>query len=162
MKKLLCIFGAAAAAVWLGLLPFQATDAARLLPTQTVLLRKDGARYTVDVGAGVRGMGSTLTAALSALQEQTAGTVFFDTCEQLLLAGDTDALLPEIAGAEAFRPAADVYTVSAEPEIDKVSDYLNSHHGGVTVSDLRAAMAEEQPLRVPKLTEVGGGYRIIA
>lgn len=162
MKKLLCILAAAAVAGWLGLLPFQATDVARLIPTQTVFVQKDGTQYTVDVGAGVKGTGSDLKTALSALQEQTAGTVYFDTCGQVLLAGDTAALLPEIAAEEAFRPAADVYTVSAEPAIDRVSDYLNSHHGGVTVSDLRAALAEEMPLRVPVLTEAGGGYRIVA
>lgn len=162
MKKLLCIVGIAAAAGWLGLLPFEATDVAELIPAQTVFIMKNGGQYTVDVGAGVRAVGDTLKSALRALQEQTAGTVFFDTCEQLVLMGDTEALLPEIAAEESFRPAAGVYTVSEQPEIGAVSEYLHSHHGGVTVSGIKAAVAEGQQVNVPRVEPVGGGYRIVA
>lgn len=162
MKKLLCFLGAAAAAGWLGLLPFEATDVAQLIPAQTVFIMKDGTQYTVDVGAGVQAVGDTLKHALDALQEQTSGKVFFDTCEQLVLMGDTDGLLPEIAAEEAFRPAAGVYTVSSLPKIDEVSEYLHTHHGGLTVSGVKAAVAAGQKVTVPRVEPIGGGYRIVA
>lgn len=162
MKKLLLVLGAAAVAGWLGLLPFHATDVADLIPAQTVFVMKNGSQYTVDVGAGVQAVGNTLKNALNALQEQTSGSVFFDTCEQVVLMGDVDALLPEIAAEESFRPAAGVYTVSSMPEADALSEYLHNHHGGLTVSAVKAAVAAGQAVTVPKVVPVGGGYRIVA
>lgn len=162
MKKLLCLIGAIVAAGYLGLLPFKATDVADLLPAQTVFILKDGSRYTVDVGAGVRAVGDTLKSALDALQEQTAGTVYFGTCEQLVLMGDTEELLPQIAAEPEFRPAAGVYTVSEMPDPDAVTDYLGKHHGDLTLCEVKAALAEGTPVSPPRLVPVGGGWRILA
>lgn len=162
MKKLLCIFGAVAAAGWLGLLPFEATDVAELIPAQTVFIMKDGTQYTVDIGEGVQAVGTTLQQALGMLQEQTAGTVFFETCEQVVLMGDTEQLLPELAQQEAFRPAAGVYRVSQKPKIDELTSYLNTHHGDVTVSKIKAAVAAGETIRVPYIVSAGGGFRLLA
>lgn len=162
MKKLFWILGLAAAAAWLGFLPFQATDVANLIPAQTVFVLKDGTQYTVDVGAGVQAVGKTLKDALAALQEQTSGTVFFETCEQVVLMGDTDTLLSDVAAEEAFRPAAAVYTVSVPPDIGALSDYLHSHHGELTVSKVKAAAAVGETVKVPQVEVIGGGYRIVA
>lgn len=162
MKKLLCVFAAVAAAGYLGLLPFDAHDVADIIPAQTCFIMKDGTQYVVDVGAGVKAVGDTLKKALDALQEQTAGSVFFGTCEQVVLAGDTETLLADIAREDAFRPAAKVYTADAPLDIDGVSAYLHSHPGGVTVSDARAAAAEGTQISVPKILPTDGGYRTVA
>ena len=162
MKKILLVLGAAAVACWLGLLPFHANDVADLIPAQTVFVMKNGAQYTVDVGAGVQAVGDTLKNALSALQEQTAGSVFFETCEQVVLMGDTESLLPEIASEESFRPAAGVYAMTSEPDAEALSEYLHTHHGGLTVGDVKAAIAEKKTVEVPTVQPVGGGFRIVA
>lgn len=162
MKKALCLVAAVAAAGYLGLLPFEATDVADMIPAQTCFIMKDGKQYTVDVGAGVKAVGDTLKKALAALQEQTAGTVFFGTCEQVVLSGDTEALLSDIACEDAFRPAAGVYTADTLPDIDGLSAYLHNHPGGVTISDVQAATAEGTPVQVPRILPAGGGFRTVA
>lgn len=162
MKKLLCILGAVAAAGYLGLLPFEAHDVADIIPAQTCFIMKDGTRYTVDVGAGVKAVGDTLKKALNALQQQTAGSVFFGTCEQVVLVGDTEDLLADIVREDAFRPAAGVYTADTAMDIEELSAYLHNHPGGVTVSDVRAAAAEGTPVSVPKITSAGGGFLTVA
>lgn len=162
MKKVLCLFAAVAVAAYLGLLPFKATDVADLIPAQTAFIMKDGTTYTVDVGAGVSAIGNTLKKALAALQEQTAGTVYFGTCEQLVLLGDTEALLPEIAGETDFRPAAGVYTASEMPDADAVSSYLHNHHGDLTINDVKAALAAGEKVMLPQIVPAGGGFRILA
>lgn len=162
MKKLLWLIAAVAIAAYLGVLPFKATDVADLIPARTAFLMKDGTQYSVDVGAGVRAVGSTLKEALTALQEQTAGTVYFGTCDQLVLMGDTTALLPEVAAEPEFRPAASVYTAAEQPDAEAVSAYLQNHHGDLTLGDVKAALAEGVAVRPPQLVSVGGGFRILA
>lgn len=162
MKKLLCVFAAVAVAAYLGILPFKATDVADLIPAQTAFLMKNGTQYTVDVGAGVQAVGSTLKGALEALQEQTAGTVYFGTCEQLVLMGDTEALLTDVAAETEFRPAAGVYTASEMPDPDAVSAYLHNHHGDLTLSEVKAALAAGEKVMLPQIAPTGGGFRIIA
>ncbi len=162
MKKLLCVFAAVAVAGYLGLLPFKATDVADLIPAQTAFIMKDGTQYTVDVGAGVRAVGSTLKQALELLQEQTAGTVYFGTCDQLVLMGDTQTLLPQVAQEEAFRPAAEVYTASSVSDTDAVTAYLGTHSGELTLCEVKAAIAEGTPVTLPQIVPAGGGFRILA
>lgn len=162
MKKLLCLIAAVAVAAYLGLLPFRATDVAELIPAQTAFIMKDGTQYTVDVGAGVRAVGDTLKKALERLQEQTAGTVYFGTCDQLVLMGDTEDLLPQVVEEPEFRPAAKVYAASEMPDTDAVTAYLGTHKGELTLCDVKAALADGAQVSLPQIVSVGGGFRILA
>ncbi len=109
MKKLLCgllVLGALAA---LGLLPFKGTDAAKLLPVKTVIVTKSGESYTVDIGAGVRAVGRTLSEALERLREEVTGRVFLPTAEQVILTEPAEEAAEAVAEESAFRPAAGIY-----------------------------------------------------
>ena len=157
----LCALGA------LGLLPFRKTELASLIPVKTVLVTRSGEVYTVDIGAGVRGMGRTLSEALEALRERVTGAVFLPTAEQIIIIGmeESDSryadTLAAVAEEPTFRPAAGLYRCP-EPELDAdaVGAYLSNHASNVTVMKIRGALAEGERPALPVIRESEGGYLV--
>ena len=164
MKKILRLLLAAAVLTVLWRLPFRGTDAAKLIPVKTVIVTRSGDRYVVDVGAGAKGLGRSLSAALADLRAGVSGEIFFPTAEQVILAGEA-AGDPEALKAAAeepeFRPAAGVYlSPEADPDPEAVGNYLRSHPADTTVMEVRAALRAGRTPRVPLLLERNGGYRV--
>ena len=161
MKKMFVILFAAAAFWALGLLPFRATDAAKLLPVKTVVVMKSGDEYVVDVGAGVRAIGRTLSEALERLKEEVTGEIFLPTAEQVIVRGADAETVEAAAEEEAFRPAAGFYqTPIADPDPEALGDYLASHQSNYTILDARAALAAGEEPAPPRITAADGGYRV--
>ncbi len=161
MKKLLLLLLAAALLCALGLLPFHAEDAAKLLPVRTVIVTRSGGAYTVDVGAGVRAVGRTLAEALERLREEVSGLVFLPTAEQVVLTEPAAEAAEAVAESEDFRPAAGVcVTPDPAPDAEALSVYLEAHPLRTTVLDLRAALAEGRAPTLPRLVASDGGFRI--
>lgn len=161
MKKLLCgllVLGALAA---LGLLPFKGTDAAKLLPVKTVIVTKSGESYTVDIGAGVRAVGRTLSEALERLREEVTGRVFLPTAEQVILTEPAEEAAEAVAEESAFRPAAGIYrTPEPAPDAGAFGEYLASHPSNVTLLDLRIALAAGEQARIPTVRAADGGWTV--
>lgn len=168
MKKLLFILFAAAAFWALGLLPFRGTDAAKLLPVKTVVVTRSGDRYVVDIGAGVRAVGRTLSEALERLKEEITGEIFLPTAEQVIItepAGETPEAAEETVEAvveeTAFRPAAGIYrTPVAAPDPEALGAYLASHASNYTILDARAALAAGETPALPRIVPADGGWRV--
>ena len=161
MKKLLVLLAAVLALGALKLLPFRAQDAAKLLPVKTVIVTKSGDQYVVDVGAGVRAVGRTLSEALARLREELSGTVFLPTAEQVVLTEPAEEAAEAVAEESAFRPAAGIYqTPEPRPDANALSAYLASHPSNYTVLDLRAALAAGSAPALPRLIPADGGWRV--
>ena len=161
MKKLFFILMAGAAFWALGLLPFQATDAAKLLPVKTVIVTRSGDSYTVDVGAGVRAVGRSLAEALERLREEVTGEIFLPTADQIVVTEPANGAVEAVAEETAFRPAAGIYlTPEAEPDPEALGEYLASHPSNTTLLDLRVALATDRVLRLPRILAAEGGYRV--
>lgn len=161
MKKLCKLLLAAGILTALGLLPFRAADAAKLLPVKTVIVTRSGAEYIVDVGAGVRAVGRTLSEALARLREEVTGLVFLPTAEQVILTEPAEEAAAAVAAESAFRPAAGIFrTPDPAPDAEALSAYLASHPSNVTVLDLRAALAMGRQPRIPVLRQAEGGWRV--
>lgn len=161
VKKLFLLLLAAALLCALGLLPFHAQDAAKLLPVRTVIVTRSGDAYTVDVGAGVRAVGRTLAEALERLREEVSGLVFLPTAEQVVLTEPAAEAAEAIASSDAFRPAAGVcVTPDPAPDVEALSAYLEAHPLHTTVLELRAALAAGQTPSLPRLVASDGGFRI--
>lgn len=161
MKKLLRILLVCALLGALGLLPFHASDAARLLPVKTIVVTRSGEEYIVDIGAGVRAVGRSLTEALARLKEEVTGVVFLPTAEQIILTEPAEETAEAAAAEEAFRPAAGIYrTPDPEPDARAMGAYLSTHTSNTTVLDLRAALAVGRELRLPVIRAAEGGYRV--
>lgn len=145
----------------LGLLPFRATDAAKLLPVKTVIVTRSGDSYTVDVGAGVRAVGRSLAEALERLREEVTGEIFLPTADQIVVTEPANGAVEAVAEETAFRPAAGIYlTPEAEPDPEALGEYLASHPSNTTLLDLRVALATDRVLRLPRILAAEGGYRV--
>ncbi|MBR6376795.1 MAG: hypothetical protein IKS05_03410 [Oscillospiraceae bacterium] len=161
MKKLLFVLLAAAVLGTLGLLPFRAVDAAKLLPVKTIIVTKSGEEYTVDIGAGVRAVGRSLREALDRLREEVTGEVFLPTAEQVVITEPGDEAVEAVAEESEFRPAAGIYrTPEPFPDAKALGAYLESHPSNVTILDVRAALALGQRPRVPVIRAADGGFRV--
>lgn len=144
----------------LDLLPFRSKELADLLPVKTVIITRSGAEYTVDVGAGVKAVGDTLSEALKRLQEQTSEDLFLPTAEQVVLTEPADEAAEAVAEESAFRPAAGICrTPDPAPDPNALGRYLQTHPSDYTIVDLQAAIAEGREPEIPVILPVGGGYR---
>lgn len=161
MKKLFSLLAVLAILALLGWLPFHAHDVAELVPAQTIIVTRSGDTYTIDIGAGVRAVGSSIKSALAALKEQVSGVLFFQTADQILLVGASPQDVAQAAAEPAFRPAAKLY-LSQDPGLDpgKVTAYLAAHEEGVTLSQVRASQLCGEALTVPTLYPTDGGFVI--
>ena len=162
MKKLFVLLLAAVVLGSLGLLPFHAVDAAKLLPVKTVVVTKSGDEYVVDIGAGVRAVGRTLGEALDRLREEVSGEIFLPTAEQVVVTEPAEEAVEAVAEETAFRPAAGIYrTPDRAPDPEALGNYLASHHSNVTILEVRAALAQGQTPVVPTIRRTaGGGYQV--
>ena len=161
MKKLFVVLLAAAVLGAMGLLPFRAVDAAKLLPVKTVIVTKSGEEYTVDVGEGVKAVGGTLRQALDRLKEELSGTVFFPTAEQVVITEPADGAVEAVAEETEFRPAAGIYrTPEGFPDVEALGAYLDAHPSDVTILDVRAALAQGRTPAIPVVRAADGGFRV--
>ena len=161
MKKLLVLVLIVAVLSALGLLPFHATDAAKLLPVKTVIVTRSGEEYVVDIGAGVRAVGRTLSEAVERLREEVTGEVFLPTAEQVVITEPVADAVEAVAEESAFRPAAGIYrTPLPSPDAAAVGEYLASHPSNMTVLDVRAELAAGREPRLPRLVPANGGWRV--
>lgn len=168
MKKLMFILFAGAAFWAMGLLPFRAADAAKLLPVKTVIVTRSGDQYVVDVGAGVRAVGRSLSEALERLKEEITGEIFLPTAEQVIITEPTDETaatagetVEAVAEETAFRPAAGIYrTPVAAPDPEALGAYLASHASNYTILDARAAIAAGESPTIPRIVPADGGWRV--
>ena len=161
MKKLIWILLGAAVLAALGLLPFHPEDAAKLLPVKTVVVTRSGEAYTVDIGAGVRAVGRTLSEALERLREEVSGLAFLPTAEQIVLTEPVEDAVEAVTEEEGFRPAAGIYrTPDPAPDVHALSAYLAAHPSNTTLLDLRAALAMGRAVRIPVIRSADGGYRV--
>ena len=161
MKKLLKILVLAAFLGALGLPPFRSIDAAKLLPVKTVVVTKSGDSYTVDVGAGVKALGRSLTEALRRLREEVTGVLFLPTAEQVVLTEPAEEAAEAVAEEPGFRPAMGIYrTPDADPDPAALGEYLASHPSNTTILNVRAALAAGETPRIPRIRAVQGGFLV--
>lgn len=161
MKKLMLLAAAALLLGALGLLPFRATDAAKLLPVKTVIVTRSGDSYVVDVGAGVKAVGRTLREALGRLREEVTGEVFLPTAEQVIITEPAEGAVEAVAEETEFRPAAGIYlTPEPAPDAEAMGAYLDAHPSDVTILDVRAALALGQRPAIPVIHAADGGFRV--
>lgn len=161
MKKLVWAVCIAALLGALGLLPFHAEDAAKLLPVKTVIVTRAGDSYTVDIGAGVRAVGRTLSEALERLREELSGEIFLPTADQIIVTEPAEDAVEAVAEEAAFRPAAGIYrTPVADPDPEALGAYLASHDSNYTILDARVALAAGETPTLPRILPADGGWRV--
>lgn len=114
----------AVALTLLMLLPRRGTEISDLKPVEVLFLYKDS-EYCVATDTDDLGRGATVEEALQDLKQSTAGNVYLNTAEYLILTRQTIDLLPEIQGT--LRPSVKICLAEGPIELESVAAYLNAH-----------------------------------
>lgn len=117
-------------------MPFQGTDVAALQPIELLRVSMSQGAVLVQTDTGSMGIGDTPQAAFEDLKRTTAGDVFLETAEHLIVTPEAVALLP---GLTAFlRPACNVCVEQGTADLETAAAFLNAHQPGITLQDYRA------------------------
>ena len=115
-------------------------DIAKLEPAQVLLVEEEAGRVIVTTDMGHLGRGRTLTEAVEDMKQTTAGQVFLDTAEYLLLAPSAERYLPELT--QLLRPSCRVCMIYGAMELQTAADYLSVHETGLTLRDWKKNKSE--------------------
>lgn len=160
IKKLMVLAVLAAALRISGLLPFQSSDVAELVPVQALVVSMEEGGVVLD-GGDCLGVGSDWEAAWEDLRLGAGGHVFLGTVDHVILCGEAVELLPRVLESAVLRPAASV-CVSPEgvPNAKLAAEYLAAHDGGITLQQVRALQLRPGQIELPRLVETQEGLRL--
>ncbi len=122
MKKIVVYAALLAAAL---LLPSKGTDVGKLLPVEVLAVDQKDGWVVLETDTQDAGMGRTVKEAVENLKETTAGIVFLDTADYLLVS-------PQAADAvEALRPylkkSVRLCTVEGQADLEAAAAFLAVH-----------------------------------
>ena len=161
MKRELIYLLLAAGVIFSGGLPFVSRDVGELRPVQTALIRMEEEQVILETDLGDRGIGTDWSSAMADLEAKAPGAVFIGPASFLLLEDGASALLPELAKQTELNPGCALCLAPAEVDLEAVSLYLNAHEPDWNLDRLRQAQAAGEPVELPRLTEVDGGYLLV-
>lgn len=160
IKKLFLLAALAAILRLTGLLPFQSSDVAELVPVQALVISVEDGEIRLD-GGDCLGVGMDWDSAWKDLQNGGKGHVFLGTVDHVIFCGEALSLLPQLVESHLLRPAASVCSSSeGVPNAKLAAEYLSAHGGMVTLQQLRALRLRPGEVRLPQLVETPGGLRL--
>lgn len=160
IRKLFVLVALAAAFRLSGLLPFQSSDVAELVPVQALVISVEDGEIRLD-GGDCLGVGADWDSAWEDLQKSASGHVFLGTVDHVIVCGEGLSLLPKVVESRAFRSAVSVCSASEiVPNAKLAANYLSAHGGSVTLRQLRALRLHPGEVRLPQLAETEGGLRL--
>lgn len=136
-----------------GLLPFQGTDVGKLHPIEVIIVSCDKELISVETDTGLRGTGGSVDVAINELKIASAGEIFLDTANYVLINENNMHILNELF--RYLRPACQVYVFSGNGVWDNVAKYLEAHPSDVTLLSYK-----QRSDGIPKLFADGEDYRI--
>ena len=136
MKRWLWYLAAVVLVAALGWMPFHGTDVAKLQPVELLCVMADGGKVKVQTDTGESGQGAMLQEAVFDLKESTAGEIFLDTADFLLLSESALYLMDEMGAY--LRPGCKVCLFTDAPETETAARFLRTHAPDKTLLDYRA------------------------
>ncbi len=135
MKRFVWLVLLTVAAIFGGQL-FPASDIAQLQPIQVIRvdIRQDQVLVQTDTDAA--GMGANLAAAFEDLKCKTAGDIFLDTADYVLVTQRGSVLLPQLLTY--LRPACRVCLERGQADLKLVAKYLMIHDPEYTLMQYAA------------------------
>ena len=127
------------------------TDAAKLAPAQLVCLQTVDGEITVRTDLGNMGRGTDLEEAFADLENTTAGKVFLDTADYLLVDEGSMKYLPE--AAEWLKGNCFVFRAGEVQDLESAAVYLDAHPVGVKLKECRTGNED-----LPIVTETDGRF----
>lgn len=160
MKQVIWLAILAAALSMTGLLPFQSSDVASLVPVETLTVDMKEGQVLLD-GGECRGRGENWEAALEDLRHGAEGTVFLGTAEQIVLSKRAASVLPDVIRSPELRPAAVICICpDTPPKPEEITPYLSAHNAGITIQKVQAIMLRGEGVALPVLVKTEGGLRL--
>lgn len=147
----LVIFAAVAA---LDTSVFHGTDVAKLLPVEVVRISRENGQIVLETDTGDLGSGTDLKEALSELKATTAGNVFLETADYLIVAPGCTDLLAQLKIC--LRPSCGICLEDEEADLEKAAKFLNVHEPKVTLQDWYSGISE-----LPVLTVRGEQMKLV-
>lgn len=160
MKKLILLAVLVAALRVGGLLPFQNSDVAELVPVRALVISYEDGKIVFD-GGQCRGMGETWDEAWEDLNSSADGHVFLGTADHVVLCGQAVNLLKDVVNDPVLRPAASVCVSPVDVDAEAAAEYLDAHDTGVTLQQIKTLQLREGNLQLPRLVMTEGGLRLI-
>lgn len=161
-RKFLLLLAAALVLAFSGLLPVGVGEVADLEPTRILLVRREKGLVQATSDTGAQGLGATLEGALRDMQTTGQGKVFLDTAEAVLFHATARDVVQEAAQSALLRPAARAYYVEGDlPEAEDALEFLQTHSGSATLSQVRAALLGAGGGRIASLQNKEGRLRLI-
>jgi len=146
MRRWLLYGIAFTAALLLDLSPFRGTDVGKLLPVETVRICRENGEIRLQTDTGDTGKGTDINEALLDLKATTAGNVFLETADYLLVKPGCEEMLGELA--DILRPSCGVCVEVGEAELEKVAKFFAAHEPQVTLQKWRSGNAHLPMLMV--------------
>ena len=153
MKKMILCIAAIAITGFVGLLPFNGTDVGKLHPVEVLAISAEAEMIVIETDTGLRGMGKTMEKTIENLKITSAGEIFLETANYVLVKKDCVYLLDGLF--HLLRPACQIYVYQGDGKWDNVSEYLESHPSCVTLLNYRQGMKN-----IPQLSAYGEDYKI--
>ncbi len=136
------------------LMPFRRTDVAELKPVELICVSRTGEQVRIETDTGDWGTGSTVEAALKHLKATTAGDVFLETADHLLVCGGEEDLIDELAPH--LRPACSLCELEGTISLEEAAAYLNAHKSEISLQDRRSG-----DRRIPVLQVTEGRMELV-
>ena len=122
MRRILLYIALLAAAL---VIPVERTDLGKLKPVETVYLYTDEGILTLLTDTGDKGTGKTVGQALENLKQTTAGTVYLDTAEYLLITEESKFEAQELK--KLLKGSVRICEAEGEIPLEEVGAYLSVH-----------------------------------
>ena len=115
------------------LLPVQGTDVGKLVPVELVYVHTEGELIKIATDQGETGAGATVADAIDNLKETTAGIVFLDTADYVLI--DEAAKEELVVLKSHLKPTARVCVLNEDLDLKQVSEFLRVHKPRLKLGD---------------------------
>lgn len=160
IKKLVLLVVLVAVLRASGIIPFESSDVAELVPVQALVVSTSNGSVMLD-GGECLGIGKDWDSAWEDLHRSAKGHVFLGTAENIILCGNAVELLPHVVRSEVLRPAASICVCpDSVPDAEDAAAYLSAHPGGVTLQQVRNLQRRTGSVELPRLTQTEGGLRV--
>lgn len=148
MKRLPIYFAAIVTLIVTQISPFAGTEIADLLPVSLVHLSYENDLVCIETDEGDFGLGISVEEALQDLEKTTAGHIFLQTADYLLVDPDSVELMKEMTAH--LRPACSVCLDGGVEDFEDAASFLEGHTPQTTVRDIMAGKTVVQILKNEK------------
>ncbi len=133
--KRFAIFALLLLATFFGSRLFERSDIARLQPVEVLRVTLEEKKIRVETDTGQAGQGRDLQEAFEDLKRRSAGDIFLDTVEFVLVNESEGSLTRELM--EYLRPACLVCLERGRADLEAVAAFLDTHRPMTTLMNCR-------------------------